>query len=279
MSNPSAEIFLKAAELSVNCPLRRGNVLHVTGGGKTVVSGDIHGVRSSMNNILTRFAAPDKPLLVFQEIIHGPSDPQGHDRSIELLLRAARLKCQNPGRVHFVLGNHDLAQFTGGEITKEGRGVCDSFKEGVKHCFGDGAYEVYSAAMAFFRSLPLAIKFDNGVMVSHSLPSPNRMKFFSPAILENPCKEEDLKRGGAVYELVWGRDQTPQQLEELSQMLGAEFFLLGHRHINEGLLEIPERAVAINSNTSGGCIVEFDAGIDTISLSNIGRYVKRISQL
>lgn len=279
MTNPAAEIFLKAAELSANCPLRRGNVINITGGGKVIASGDIHGVRTSMTKIVSRFNSTQKPFLIFQEIIHGPLDPNGFDRSSELLLRAARLKIQHPDRVHFVLGNHDLAQFTGGEITKEGRGVCEGFKDSIKNEFGEGAYEVYSAIMKFFRALPLAVKFDNGVMIAHSLPSPNRMKFFNSAVLDNPPTEDDLKRGGAVYELVWGRDQAPQQLDELAKTFGAEFFLLGHRHINEGLLAIPPRAVAINSNASGGCIVEFDAGIDTISLDNIERYVKRIAEL
>ncbi|HNX27679.1 MAG TPA: metallophosphoesterase [Phycisphaerae bacterium] len=279
MNNPAAEIFLNAAELCMNCPQRHGNVVNLSGVGRVMVSGDIHGARVSLNKIVSRFNSSEQPILILQEIIHGPADAAGFDRSAELLLKAARLKCQHPDRIYFVMGNHDLAQFAGGEITKDGSGVCAAFREGVKNEFGDEAYEVYSAAMKFLRALPLAVRFDNGTLVSHSLPSPSRMKFFDPAVLDNPTLDADIKRGGAVYEMLWGRDQRPEQLDELAKMLGVDFFLLGHRHITAGLLPIPRRAAAINSNALGGCIVEFDAGIDTISLADIEKYVKRIAQL
>jgi hypothetical protein len=279
MGHPAADIFFRVAELLRNDPAREGNLLRLGGPRRVVLAGDLHGNRENLARILQSVAAREpRPTLILQEIIHGPTDAEGFDRSAEVMLRAAQCKLDHPEEVCFLMGNHNLAQATGNEITKGGRGVCKAFARSVRHGFGESGEEVLDAIEAFCRSLPLAVRFDNGVQASHSLPSPERMELAGTDILTRPLKAADLRRGGAVYEWVWGRDQTPEQLERLAEELGVCFFLLGHRHIQQGMMPISPLAAAINSDGPMGCVVEFDTD-EAFDEETLRRGMRRISNL
>jgi len=275
-----ADMFRQAADLIENDPRRKGNCLYLGSPGRVVVAGDIHGNRGNLQRIC-RYAHPadaEPPTLILQEVIHGPIDEQGCDRSVEAMLLGAQAKIDRPEKVFYLLGNHAIAQITRCEITKHGYGVCQAFLDGVRHLFGPEAADVYPAVMRFCRSLPMAARFDNGMLVSHSLPSPNRVHLGDPGILDRPYEDEDLRRGGPAYEWTWGRDQTPEQLDELAAALGVDFFLLGHRHVQDGSLNIPRRALAINSDGAGGVIFEFDSG-ESVTLADAPKHLRQIATL
>ena len=282
MKNPVAKIFDDLADQIANDPTRKNNVLNLGAPGNVIIAGDIHGNRANLQKIIAYASRQrEMPTLILQELIHGPVDTKtGQDRSIEVLLRAARLKLKHPDKVHFLMGNHDLAQFTGNEIAKEGRGVCKGFDQGVAFCFGEeAAAEIIPAANRFFSALPIAARFDNRIWASHSLPSPNRQEVAGFDIFaRDGYTPEDCKRSGGTYEWTWGRDQTPDQLDKIAAQLDVDFFILGHRHISQGILEIPNRAVAINSDLAGGCIAQFNTQ-EQINAENIRAHIKPIIRL
>ncbi|RMF88719.1 MAG: hypothetical protein D6741_18745, partial [Planctomycetota bacterium] len=108
---------LKAAtEANLATPGRSGNVVELTPelADEVVVTGDLHGHRRNFNAI-RRYAALDqhpKRHLVLQEVCHGgPTYPaNGGCMSHMMLEDVAKLKAQYPDRVHFILGNHELAE-------------------------------------------------------------------------------------------------------------------------------------------------------------------------
>ena len=258
----AADIIRQAARLNLKDARRRGSAVHLEERCELVVAGDIHGHRRNLARIITYSALAGKPRrhLVLQELIHGPADPvTGHDRSAELLLRAARLKCAQQGQVLFVIGNHDVAQAAGSEIIKNGQSSCKAFADGIRYSFGEkDAPEILDAVVEFIMSMPLAVTCGNGVLVAHSLPSPKRI---GPAgakeILHRPFGADDLKRGGDVYEWTWGRDHTAEQLDAMASELGVDFFVLGHQHRDGGLEVLGRRAVALTSDHAQGRIIEF----------------------
>lgn len=281
MSHVVADMFLQAAGLTRNDPRRKGNTLVIPEGKQMIVSGDIHGNRTGLQSIIkyANLSADPNRCLVLQEIIHGLLDPKTQqDRSIELLMRAARLKISHPQQVFFVIANHDVAQVAGSEITKAGRGVCKSFVEGLHFAFKDNAEKVQDAVYEFLRSLPLAVRCANGVLISHSLPSPHRMELAGTEILSRVSVPEDFNRPGAVYEWTWGRNHTPEQLESLAQQLGVEFFLLAHQHNDDGFCKIHRRAAAVLSDNQYGYITEF-ADTDLLNGDNITDYLKPLAAL
>jgi hypothetical protein len=262
MAHAVADIFRQAAQVNRTDSRRHGNVVTLAPDDEVLYAGDIHGHRENFAKIvaaadLTR-KAPMR--LVVQEVIHGPLDAEGQDRSISLLMRLARLKLSHPRQVLMLLGNHDVAQVTGNEITKAGMGVCETFVRGVRASYAGDADEILAAANELLLSMPLAARCPNGVWMSHSLPSPSRMAAGGMEILDRPYGREDLQRGGCVYEWTWGRGQTPEQLETLAHQLGVEMFLLAHRHGQTGYEVISDRGLTVLSDHAHGCVVHFAAG-------------------
>lgn len=281
MSNPAADIFRRAADLNAEDSRRRGNIVHLHSGSEVVATGDLHGNRAGLAKIIEycHLSSAHQRQLVLQEIIHGLPDPRcGHDRSGELLLRAARLKTAHPDDVLFLLGNHDVAQLTGNEVIKDGRGLCKDFEAGVRFSFGEAADEVLEAMNDFLMSMPLAVQCPNGVFLAHSAPSPWRMEKAGIEIFQRPYRPEDLLRGGAVYEWTWGRDQSIEQLDALAEQLGVELFVLGHRHCKGGYEVLCERAIVLNSDDTHGCVMPFDADSPT-SIEQLTTLVKPIAAL
>lgn len=274
-------MFRQAARLNLDDPRRKGNLVEISAPFSIVVAGDIHGNRTALAKIISHAGvekSPDRYLLL-QEVIHGPLDPKTQqDRSIELLVRVARLKVANPRQVLFVMGNHDLAQAMGNEIAKEGRGMCKSFAEGIRFSYPDDADEIIAAANEFLLSLSLAVRLPNRVWLSHSLPTPNRMDLAGLDILTRPHRAEDLRRGGPVYEWTWGRDQTPELTESLAARLDVDFFVLGHRHTKTGCEPLTPRGVTLASDHEHGCVLEF-TDRDQLTGETVSRFVKPVLKM
>ncbi len=259
MASAVADIFRRAADLLRTDPRRSGNLVQLEDAVEVLLAGDIHGNRNWLTRIINaaKVESRDAGRLVLQEVIHGPLDAAGRDRSFDLLLRSARLLVAQPQRVLFLMGNHDLAQATGGEISKEGRNTCKDYAVTVCNDYGTDGPDILQASYDFLLAMPLAIRCPNKVLLSHSLPSPNRMKFGGAEILGRPATGPDLVRGGPVYEWTWGRGQTPAQTDALAAELGVELFILGHRHTPDGFEKITPRAVTIASDHDFGCVVRF----------------------
>jgi len=277
----AVDIFRRAADLNRSDDRRDGNVLVIGSPRRIVFSGDIHGYRSAFDKIVSHADLSSDPQsrLVLQEILHGPPDDRDRqDRSIDLLIQAARLKIEHPAQVLFVMGNHDVAQTTGSEISKYGYGVCKAFVESVKFIFGDDAPEIIDALKDFLLSFPLALRCPNGVFISHSLPSPGKFDDAIAEILTRPIALDDMQRGQPIYNWVWGRRHTETQLEALASRLDAEFFLMAHQHTESGYDIISSRAAVVLSDHSNGYIVEFRDD-QKISGDSIGQFLKPLSTL
>lgn len=261
MSHPVADIFRQAAAVSRTDSRRRGNVVSLAGDDQVLYSGDLHGHRENLGKIIAAagLGKDSHSRVVIQEVIHGPLDADGLDRSLSLLMRVARLKLAHPVQVLTLLANHDIAQITGNEITKGGMGVCEAFTRGVRDSYGDDTDEVIAGMNEFLLAMPLAIRCPNGLWMSHSLPSPSRQELAGLDILDRPTTLDDLSRGRPVYEWTWGRGHTPEQIESLAAQLGVSVFLLAHRHCENGYEVISDRCLTVLSDHAHGCVVRFGA--------------------
>ncbi len=136
--------------------------------------------------------------------------------------------------------------------------------------FGEAAPEVLAALNDFLLSMPLAARCPNGVFLAHSLPAPARLKVAGTDILagQGPFRPADIHHSGPVYEWTWGRGLTPEHLETLAGRLGAEYFILGHHHIDDGYEVVSPRGITINTDHHPAYFVEFasDAplAVDTV---------------
>src|SRR3954471_8869164 len=153
---------------------RRGRVVHLEGADEVLAAGDLHGNVENFRLLLGHadLARHPRRHLVLQEVIHGPYHyPAGGDKSHQLVDLLAALKCQYPRQVHFLLGNHELAQVTGRRIAKEDEELNQAFRDGVAAAYGARADEVYAGYEALFAAVPLAVRTPNRVLLTHSVPS------------------------------------------------------------------------------------------------------------
>lgn len=263
MSNQVTDIFRKVAKLNTEDDRRQGNVVYIDDAEDVIVTGDLHGNRKALAKIL-KYAQLDKHptrRLILQEIIHGPAEARsGQDRSIELLVSAAKLKLRHPRQVLFVMGNHDLAELTDTEISRAGQPSRKMFRKGVKYSFGSVHTDrIFDALGEYFLSLPLAIRCPNSVWISHSLPSSESLPNDYFTVLGRAIEPQDARRGGAAYQWTWGRRHKAEQIQQIAARLQANFFVIGHLHPANGYKLISDKAISLASDHSRGCLMHFSA--------------------
>ncbi len=282
-----AATFRTAAATFRECPLRRGNVVHLPRHGHLTITGDLHDHGLNFRRIL-QLASPGPPgppgpvdspersdpqvpnsptpqppasedrYLILHEVIHGPDRLNDADMSIRILARCADLKLRHPGHVHVVLSNHELAQLRGEGITKDGVSVVEAFDLGMEYLYGDGADAVRQAMNQYLLSLPLAVRCANGIMVSHSLPAPRRIEAFDTTILDREITEADRSPHGSVHDMVWGRHQNRVVTQELAEAWNVDVFVLGHQPAEMGYFLVAENTLVIASDHNHGVALSVD---------------------
>jgi len=254
-------VFLEAARLNREDPLLHGSLLAFPDYGQVVMTGDIHGHRRNYEKLkrycdLGHFGARH---VILHELIHEdvPSLTQ-KDTSHELLLDAARWKCEFPDQVHFLLSNHELAQVTRNEISKNGRIVTIAFEQSLKDAFGAGGKDVLAAICTFICSFPLAGRTANRVLLSHSLPGPRELTAFDVGVLSRMLRDDDLDDGGSVHAMVWGRYHTEAVLDTLRELLDVDYFVCGHQPQESGYEVLHDRMVILASEHNHGTFLPLD---------------------
>jgi hypothetical protein len=233
---PDPKRLLRTLKLAVdsfhNTPDRHGRIVRVQNGSEMLVAGDLHGNIENFRLLLEKAQLGKHPQrhLVLQELIHGPFRyPSGGDKSHQLLDLLAALKCQFPRQVHLLLGNHELAQWTGQAIAKRESELNALFREGLDTAYAAHAAEVYAAYLQLFAVVPLAVRTPNRIFLSHSLPRAARLEQFDAAILEREThQEQDLRPGGAIHALLWGRDTGLATVQRFLLKVDADLLITGH---------------------------------------------------
>jgi hypothetical protein len=253
----------RAADAFRATPDRTGRVVTLTDAADVLVGGDLHGHLGNFQALLKKADLARHPQrhLVLQEVVHGPHQyPQGGDKSHQLLDLVAALKCQYPERVHFLPGNHELAQATGRSIAKADTDYNALFEQGIRTAYGEQADAVYAAYLDLIAAAPLAVRTANRVFVSHSLPSAPRLDNFRLEDLLRETKPEDLDNHGAVYALVWGRDTRPATAAAFLAKVDADLLVSGHIPCDTGFFAPNDRQLILDcmGSPAGYCLFPAD---------------------
>lgn len=214
-------------------PGRRGHTVRLENCADVLVAGDLHGHVAHFQALLKLADLANNPArhFVMQEAIHGKFRyPKGGDKSHQLVDLFAALKCQFPKQVHYLPGNHELAQWTDRPVLKADENQNALFREGVAEAYGPAfGPQVYAAYLDLFRACPVVLRAPNGVLFSHSLPAARFLPLFDPARLERDAYEpEDLQPGGSVHSLLWGRDTSADAAANYLRKMGADLLVSGH---------------------------------------------------
>ncbi|MGD8787300.1 MAG: metallophosphoesterase [Phycisphaerales bacterium] len=240
---------------------RRGNVIHLPAEGNLIITGDLHGHRRNFERMVNYADLDNNPdrHIVLQEIIHGgPEDSNGGCLSYQLLLEAIRYKLSFPDRVHIIMGNHDTAWINNSEVMKDGREMNRSMREAMEREFEEDCEDVILVTRQFLFSQPLAIRCENRIWISHSLPADRFIKKFNSKILDKKLKINDVVRPGSAYLLTWGRNHSQELLDKMADLLDVDIFILGHQPQEQGWNQAGDNLIIIASNHSHGCLIPID---------------------
>lgn len=252
----------QAAELNHLDPYRDGAMLNFSDYGQVVMTGDLHGHRKNFEKLVRYCQLESTPIrhVLLHEMIHAEPESFGAaDRSVELLLDAAKWKTFFPDQVHFLQSNHELAQYQRHQITKGGRVVTDDFERGVAEVLGtNDVDEAMRAIDQFIASFPLAARTPNRLFFAHSLPDVTAIDEFDFNCVRKPLADQDLSEGSSVYQLVWGRRHTPALLDRLSKAYEADVFIIGHQPQESGFAVQFDRLIILASDHNHGVFLPVD---------------------
>lgn len=255
-------LLRQAAQLFRATPGRRGHLTRLPAGAEVMVVGDLHGNVENFRSALkiADLARQPRRHLVLQEVVHGPFQypNNGGDKSHQLLDLVAALKCQHPARVHFLLGNHELAQWQNQRI---GKGDVDQnqwFIAGVEAAYGEQAANVYAGYLELFAAADLALRTENRVFISHTYPSIKNLPRFELAILErDEFAAEEFKLGGAVHSIVWNRDHSQASVEAFLAKADADWIVTGHIPCEQGYAAPNNRQIILDALGTPACYCLF----------------------
>ncbi|MDD5064519.1 MAG: metallophosphoesterase [Phycisphaerae bacterium] len=240
---------------------RRGNLIHLPSDVQLIATGDIHGHRRNFERIVA-FADlannPDRHVLL-QEIIHGgPTDAQGGCLSHKLLFDVIRYKLKFPDRVHIIMGNHDIAFINNSKVMKDGLEMNRAMRLALEREFQQAGDDIKLAIRQFLFSQPLAVRTENRIWLSHSLPADRFVDKFDRQILDRPLKINDCVKPGSAYLLTWGRNFSLQTLDKMAELFDVDIFILGHQPQQQGWSRAGKNIIILASDHNHGCLLPVD---------------------
>jgi hypothetical protein len=254
-------LFHEAAAANLATVGRRGNVIEI--GPETaddvMLTGDLHGHRRNFN-LICRIADLDarpRRHLVLQEVCHGgPTYPQnGGCMSHAMVEDIARLKLQYPERVHFLLGNHELAELTDYPIQKNKQMLNLLFHMGLEQMYGVDCERVRKALLEFLQTSPLAVRIGRGTFVCHSIPEGIDTRPFDRTIFDRPLDPLEFYERGDIFQMVWGRDHRPENAKAFAEMMDAQVLIHGHEPCAEGYAAPNPYQVILDCCSDRACYV------------------------
>lgn len=255
------DLLNKGALVNNEDKFRRGNVICLPAEGRVIFTGDIHGHRRNLERIVAFADLAGNPdtHLVLQEIIHGgPEDSEGGCLSYKLLFDVVRYKLDFPDRVHIIMGNHDTAFINDSKVMKNGKEMTRSITLALEREFHKAGADIKNAIRDFLFAQPLAVRCENRIWASHSLPGDRFADEFDRGIFDKPLENSDLVKPGSAYLLTWGRNISQQTLDKMAELLDVDIFILGHQPQPEGWKQAGENLIIIASDHNHGCLLAID---------------------
>jgi len=261
MPRRTIDLLEKARQANLADKYRQANLITLPRQGSLIITGDVHGHRRNFERICAFADLRHNPKthLIFHEILHGGrEDDQGGCLSYELLFELARYKLEFPDQIHIIMGNHDTAVINQGKVMKNGKEMNAAMRAAMKRRFAKDTGDVELALRQFLFSQPLAVRCENRLWLSHSLPDDNYFDKFDCGIFHRQLKIDDVIRPNSAYLLTWGRKHSRQTLEKLAKLLDVDIFILGHQPQEQGFGRMADNLLIIASDHNHGTLLLID---------------------
>ncbi len=255
------DLLNKGTQANLEDKYRQGNVIYLPTEGSLIVTGDLHGHQRNFERAVSFADLANNPdrHIILQEIIHGgPEDSYGGCLSYQVLFDAVRYKLNFPEQVHIIMGNHDTAFINDKEVMKDGREMNRAMSAALKREYKDAGNEIIAAMKQCLFSQALAVKCDNRIWISHSLPADRLFDQFDPQILDRELTGDDIVKPGSAYLITWGRRMSQDLLDKMAELFNVDLFVLGHQPQEKGWCQAGKNLLIIASNHNHGYILSID---------------------
>ncbi|MHC5020449.1 MAG: metallophosphoesterase [Planctomycetota bacterium] len=252
-------LMKKAARLNLEDPFRSGATITLPKDGDVIYTGDLHGHKDNFAKLI-EIADLDRYTdrhIVLHEVTHNIQfDTIDRDISFRSIERLAEYKCEYPDRVHIVMGNHELSEYLGKKIVKDGNMLNKMFADGLKSQYGSEAGAVKQAYNIFFKSQALAVRAPNGIFFSHSIPAGKVLDRWDPSILAAEGNVTESAPIPHIEWLVWGRDYSQENVDRFAAIVGAKLILCGHEACKKGFKVPNNRQIILDSKDAEGVFLQ-----------------------
>jgi len=203
--------------------------------GTLLAATDLHGHLADFRAVIKHFHEDEGTTLVIcGDLVHGPALTEADwpdylgdfyaDQTKQLLSEAYELQQRFPGRVHYLLGNHEHAHIGGRLVGK----FHDDEAAALESLYAPGEFAPFREWMAGWPRIAVAPR--AGIVLTHAAP-----------------------HGMSDDELLWARTTTPERAHAFLKAVhpGARVAVFGHDPIREG--HIVEHEPLLCVSTSFGC--------------------------
>ena len=237
--------------------------------GKALIVTDIHGNLTDFEEymrIWNKLKGRDSHFILTGDYIHSMFTTKDH--SIEIL-DCIKWHYEHTKNFHVLLGNHEWSHISGMAVYKSGINQKREFERLLKHKFGTGWEHQLSLYIDFFKALPLAVRTQNGVFISHAAPA-KKISGIRDII---QLKEMGYGRDNEIlFELLWNRhpeDYGKRDIKDFLAKVGCEVSVVGHTPVN-GYAVIGNQIVLSSSFGLGKkCYMELDLEKDIKDVNDL----------
>ena len=223
--------------------------------GKALIITDLHGNLEDYNRymeIWKEFKDKNHHLILTGDFIHSC---YVNDGSLEII-ESIKTHYENEENFHILLGNHEWAQILDESIYKYGLNQTQDFKGFVYKKYGDKTAEKMEYYKKFFKTLAIAVRTENKVLISHAGPSPHLK---SEDDIKN-ISNNDYSNNLVLYDMVWNRNMecSRNYLDPFLKYLNCNASIVGHTPVEGVELMGNQLIVSSSFGTERKAYVELD---------------------
>jgi hypothetical protein len=236
--------------------------------------------------VVSRFRSlTEAHLVICGDLVHGPAIAPEHwpeylgsyyrDQTRDLLAEAWHLQRQYPGRVHYLLGNHEHGHLGGPRLDK----LHPDEAAHLESQYGPGEFEPVRRWMSTWSLAAVAP--GAGIVFTHAAP---HAQIADAADLEAVALDgyrdtplSEMAAAGPLGALLWARSTTPERAHAFLRAMdpSARVSVFGHDPIREGYYVEHEPLLCVS--TSFGChdgdklYLEWDLAVPAVSAQHLAR--------
>ena len=226
-----------------------GKLVELPKEGKAIVVTDIHGNLNDYERymrIWEKCKDENTHFILTGDFIHAMG--RKDDKSIDIL-ESVKQNCETYENFHPLLGNHEWSTIERVSVYKGGINQSLNFDQLLKERFGNDWNNKLEEYQNFFKKLPVAVRTDNKVFISHGGP-PKDIRNLDEII---NIAEKGFQENPKLYEILWNREEdfTEKELNSFLRAVGCNAMIVGHTPV-KGVKLVYEKQLVVSSSYTQG---------------------------